>query len=60
MIVNAADLVLYGALLEAEAFIRDDPRLEVWKQAYGFALKAYRDLQRDEDVSGSPVQEVLA
>lgn len=60
LIVNAPDLLLYGALLEAEAFIRDDPRIPLWKAAYDLALQAYRSLQRDEDMSGSPLQEVLA
>lgn len=33
-----ADLYLYAALLEAESFIQNDPRLMVWKQAYDEAL----------------------
>lgn len=33
-----ADLYLYATLLEAEAFIQDDPRLAVWKSAYDEAL----------------------
>jgi hypothetical protein len=33
-----ADLYLYATLLEAEAFIQNDPRLPVWKQAYDEAL----------------------
>lgn len=60
LIVNAPDLLLYGSLLEAEAFIRDDPRIPLWKAAFDVAVQAYRDLQRDEDVSGSAVMEVLA
>lgn len=60
IIVNAPDLALYGSVLQAEAFIKDDPRIPLWKMAYDFALTTYRDLMRDEDVSGSPVQEVLA
>lgn len=33
-----ADLYLYAALLEAESFIHDDPRLPIWKAAYDEAL----------------------
>lgn len=33
-----SDLYLYATLLEAEAFIQDDPRLAVWKTAYDEAL----------------------
>jgi hypothetical protein len=33
-----ADLFLYATLLEAEAFIQDDPRLGVWKSGYDEAL----------------------
>lgn len=32
------DLYLYATLLEAEAFIQNDPRLAVWKQGYDNAL----------------------
>lgn len=60
IIVNAPDLALYGSVLEAVADMRDDPRVPLWKMAYEYAVTAYRDLNRDEDVSGSPVMEVLA
>ena len=60
LIVNAPDLPLYGALLEAQPFILADARIPIWDAAYRLALQSYRDLQVDEDYSGSPVQEVLA
>lgn len=60
IIVNAPDLAVYGSVLEAVAEMRDDPRVAMWKMAYGYALDAYRDLMRDENTSGSPVFEVLA
>ena len=59
IILNAPDLVLYGALLEAEAFIKNDGRLQVWQGFYDRALENYRDLFSAEENSGSPVQEVL-
>lgn len=60
LIVNAPDLVLYGALLEAEPFMKNDKRIEVWSSFYKQALSDYRELHKEEDVSGSPIQEVLA
>lgn len=60
LIVNAPDLVLYGTLLEAQPFLMNDKRIAVWERKYATALQSYRDLNRDEDVSGSPIQEMLA
>jgi hypothetical protein len=53
LIVNAPDLLLYGALLEAEPFIQRDERLSVWKSAYDWALDTYRSRMMDENSSGS-------
>ncbi len=58
-IQNAPDLCLFGALAQAEAFLKNDARVTLWQGLYDRALQSYRDLQRDEDQSGSPVQEVL-
>lgn len=60
IIVNAPDLALYGALCESAPFLRSDARLPMWKELYGEALKDYRDMHSEEDISGSPSQEVLA
>jgi hypothetical protein len=57
IIVNAPDLALYGALAEAEAFTKNDSRVALWKQLYDEALKDYRDLWEEQEMSG---QEVLA
>ena len=59
IIVNAPDLALYGALIEAEPFIKNDKRLPVWQAMYEVALKSYRDLFKEEDES-QVGQEVLA
>jgi hypothetical protein len=48
IIVNAPDLPLYGALLEAEPFLKNDSRLVVWKSFYDSALHDYRDLMDAE------------
>lgn len=60
IILNASDLPLYGALLEAQPFLMNDKRIGVWQSFYDRAVQDYRDLNKEEDVSGSPVQEVLA
>jgi hypothetical protein len=59
IILNAPDLPLYGALLEAQSFLMNDKRLEIWDGFYKQALQNYRDLHKEEDVSGSPVFEIL-
>lgn len=60
IIVNAPDLALYGALIEAQPFLMNDKRIPTWQAFYDTALLNYRELFREEDISGSPVQEVLA
>jgi hypothetical protein len=53
LIVNAPDLLLYGALLEAEPFIKEDARAQIWMAAKQVALDAYRARFVREDDSGS-------
>lgn len=60
IIVNASDLALYGSLLSAEPFNKNDVRIPVWQAMYDRALESYRQLHKEEDDSGSPFQEVLA
>lgn len=59
LIVNAPDLCLYGALLEAEPFVKNDARFPMWKTLYDLALKDYRDFFREEE-SGQNSMEVMA
>lgn len=59
IIINAPDLALYGSLLQATPFLRNDARIQTWQSFYNDSLQDYRDLTSSEDVSGSPVQEVL-
>lgn len=59
LIVNAPDLVLYGALIEAEPFIKNDVRLQTWSNLYQVALSAYQSRMRAEDFSGSPPHTVV-
>jgi hypothetical protein len=60
LITDAPDLPLFGALLQAEPYIKNDERLPLWQSMYDRALVSYRELNREEETSGSPVQEVLA
>ena len=56
---NAPELLLYGSLLEAEPFIKNDPRIAVWRSFYE---EAYSTLEMDsdeEEVSGDAPFEVL-
>lgn len=59
LIVNAPDLCMYGALVHSAPFLRNESRLPMWQDMYSRCLTSYRNLNRDEDVSGSPSQEVL-
>jgi hypothetical protein len=54
----APDLALYGALLAAEPFLKNDNRIAVWQSFYAQALKDYRDLMEAEKHT-MPAQEVL-
>lgn len=56
---DCPDLALYGSLLEAETFIKNDKRLATWSQLYSVALDAYRSRMRAEDFSGSAPHTVV-
>jgi len=60
LVVNAPDLLLYGALLEAMPFIKNDARIPVWQQMYADALKDYRDLMKAQNTSGGALQTLVA
>jgi hypothetical protein len=53
LIVNAPQLCLYGSLLQAEPFLKDDERVVLWKAAYDLQVASYRKRFRDEAWSGS-------
>lgn len=56
LIVNAPDLLLYGALMEGSAFIKEDNRVPMWAEAYRQARQDYADLQKATNISGGPMQ----
>ena len=49
------DLYLYATLLEAEAFIQNDPRLAVWKQGYDEALHQINKAANNSRYGGAMV-----
>lgn len=59
LITDCPDLCLYGSLIEAETFIKNDKRLATWSQLYSIALDAYRSRMHTEDFSGSPPHTVV-
>lgn len=60
LILNAPDLLLYGALLEAVPFIKDDGRIAIWQGFHDRALQDYRDLMKAQNFSGSAMQVLVA
>lgn len=60
LIVNAPDLLLYGALAEAEPFLKNDDRVALWKSLYQEALQDYRDLMKEQKFSGGAMQVLVA
>jgi hypothetical protein len=56
---NAPDLCLYGALLEAESFLKNDSRIAVWRDYYTDALADYRDQWKEEEFGGSQMVATL-
>lgn len=42
LITDCPDLCLYGTLLQAMPFIKDDARIVIWKGAYDMAVDSYR------------------
>lgn len=51
---NAEELLVYGALLESEAYIGTDDRLPVWKAFYDDTYQALRKSEKEEQFAGRP------
>jgi hypothetical protein len=56
LVVNAPDLLLYGALLEAQTYLMNDKRLAVWQGFFDRALMSYRDLMKAQNAPGGSMQ----
>jgi hypothetical protein len=48
-VTNAPEVLLYGALLEAAPFIREDPRIPVWRELYLEAVETLKVENRNAD-----------
>jgi len=53
---NAPDVLLYGSLLEAEPFIKNDERIRLWLTAYNGAVKKIQDADARDRHSGSAMR----
>ena len=54
--INAPDLLLYGSLLEAEPFIKNDERVNLWINAYNSAITRIQDSNARDRHSGSAMR----
>jgi hypothetical protein len=54
------DLYLFGALLQAQAYLIGDERLSIWGTQYQVAMDAQNNLSTDEDYLGSTIETLSA
>ena len=54
--LNAPDILLYGALMEAEPFIKNDERLGIWVNAYNSAVTKIQNSDAKDRHSGSAMR----
>jgi hypothetical protein len=52
---NAADLLLFATLCEAEPFVMNDARIPTWERKYEFVKQRIQSEDQQEDFSGSPL-----
>lgn len=60
LIVNAPDLLLYGSLLEAQPYLMNDKRIQIWQGFFDRAREDYRDLMKAQNISGGSMQILVA
>ena len=53
---NAPDVLLYGALMEAEPFIKNDERVAVWLNGYSNAVEKLQKADQRDRHSGSAMR----
>ena len=53
---NAPDVLLYGALLEAEPFIKNDERVSLWLNAYSESVREMELANEKDRFSGSQMR----
>ena len=54
--LNAPDVLLYGSLMEAEPFIKNDERIPVWLQAYRDGIDKLQKADANDRHSGSSMR----
>ena len=54
--INAPDILLYGSLMEAEPFIKNDERIAVWLQAYRDGMDKLQKADANDRHSGSAMR----
>jgi hypothetical protein len=59
LLTSCPDLCLYGSLLAAEPFLKNDSRIATWQTMYDRQLVSYRNRFKEEDFSGSPPHTVV-
>jgi hypothetical protein len=55
-LANCPDALLYGSLLEAEPYLMNDARLQVWSGFYQNAIGAISESDEGAEYSGVPLQ----
>jgi len=55
-LANYPDVLLYGALLEAEPYLINDVRTQTWATLYDRAIKNIVDADQNSEYSGIPLQ----
>ena len=56
MLTNNPDVYLYGSLLEAEPFLMNDQRVQLWATAFQEALRALQEQDNKDRHSGSAMR----
>lgn len=59
-LANCPDLLLYGALAEAEPYLMNDERLQVWSSMYDRGLASLRASDDDSEYPSSPMSITLS
>ena len=54
--INSPDVLLYGSLMEAEPFIKNDERIPVWLQAYRDSIDKIQKADQRDRHSGSAMR----
>ena len=56
MLTDNPDVYLYGALLEAEPFLMNDERVQLWATAFQESLRALQEQDNKDRHSGSAMR----